>query len=82
MDIIIKLTSKDEMKRSSLSKVIAVVSIAFSIFMVVGRLISGVHWITDIIGSVFLSMGLFYIYKGFVLVCLEKKKNRRLHFGI
>ena len=31
--------------------------------MVNGRLISGVHWATDIAGSVFLSYGLFMIYR-------------------
>ena len=35
----------------------------FSAFMVLGRLISGVHWVTDIIGSVFLSTGLYLIYR-------------------
>lgn len=44
-------------------KAIAVFVIVFSAFMVVGRLIAGVHWITDIIGSVFLSSGLFMIYQ-------------------
>ena len=36
---------------------------AFSAFMVVGRLIAGVHWATDIIGAVFLSAGLFSLYR-------------------
>jgi len=40
----------------------AVFSVAFSAFMVIGRLVSGVHWMTDIIGSVFLSTGLFLLY--------------------
>ena len=64
------------MKKSVLSKGITVVSVAFSLFMVIGRLMSGVHWVTDISGSVLLSIGLFYIYKGFVLIGLEKRKNR------
>ena len=37
--------------------------ITFSAFMVIGRLIAGVHWATDIIGAVFLSMGLFFLYR-------------------
>ena len=44
-------------------KAIAVFVILFAAFMVIGRLISGVHWATDIIGSVFLSSGLFLIYR-------------------
>ena len=40
-----------------------VFAILFSAFMVVGRLISGVHWATDILGSVFLSSGLYMIYR-------------------
>ena len=35
---------------------------AFTAFMVVGRLLSGVHWLTDIIGGVLLSAGLVTIY--------------------
>ena len=36
--------------------------------MVAGRLVSGVHWVTDIIGACFLSIGLFNIYKAVVLL--------------
>ena len=46
-----------------LRKAITIFVIVFSVFMVVGRLISGVHWATDIIGSVLLSAGLFMIYR-------------------
>lgn len=37
---------------------------ALTAFMVVGRLISGVHWLTDIIGGVLLSVGLVALYVG------------------
>ena len=35
---------------------------AFTVFMVAGRLLSGVHWLTDIIGGGLLSAGLVMMY--------------------
>ena len=44
----------------------AVITIAaFTAFMVIGRLLSGVHWITDIIGGALLSAGLVMMYDAF-----------------
>lgn len=34
----------------------------FTAFMVVGRLVSGVHWFTDIVGGIILSAGLVLLY--------------------
>jgi len=44
----------------------AVLIIAFTVFMVVGRLLSGVHWLSDIIGGVLLSAGLVALYDAVV----------------
>ena len=41
------------------------VLIAFTAFMVIGRALSGVHWITDIIGGALLSGGLVTMYGAF-----------------
>ena len=64
--------AKRRMKSNKIKKIICVITILFSAFMVVGRLVSGVHWITDIVGSVLLSMGLFHVYKGVMLWNLMK----------
>ena len=61
------------MKCSALKKIITFSAVAFSVFMVVGRLISGVHWFTDIVGGVLLSAGLFAIYKAVVMLCVKEK---------
>ncbi|MBQ1274228.1 MAG: phosphatase PAP2 family protein [Cellulosilyticum sp.] len=43
---------------------VTVVSISlFIVFMVVCRLVSGVHWLTDIVGGVLLSIGLVMLYQ-------------------
>ena len=43
--------------------------------MVIGRLMSGVHWLTDIVGSLLFSTGLFCIYVWSVFR-FEKEENR------
>ena len=48
----------------------------FILFVVIGRTLSGVHWITDIIGAVLLSAGLFLIYKWIILFMDERRLNR------
>ena len=60
-------------KSDILNKLVIALSVLFSSFMVIGRLISGVHWVTDIAGSILLSAGLFFVYKGVILWSLTKK---------
>ena len=45
--------------------------------MVIGRLIAGVHWLTDIVGSVILSAGLFLLYCAAVDYADQKKNEAR-----
>lgn len=63
---------RKRIKNSAVQTILMVLIGAFCLFMVLGRVIAGVHWITDIIGSVFLSCGLFYSYKWAVLFCCKK----------
>ena len=39
---------------------------AYVVFMVIGRLVSGVHWLSDIIGGALLSTGLVLLYRAAV----------------
>ena len=62
------------LKNMVLKRVINVITVIFSVFMVLGRLIAGVHWFTDIVGAVLLSSGLFCNYIGIVMLCDKDKK--------
>lgn len=50
-------------------------AVIFSMLMVIGRLVSGVHWATDIIGAVLLSFGLFKLYQSAVAATDMGNKN-------
>ena len=49
-------------KNTLLIRITDIFVIAFSAFMVISRLTCGVHWLTDIIGGVLASAGLFTVY--------------------
>ena len=48
----------------------------FSLFMVMARLVSGVHWFTDIVGAALLSAGLVTLYRALCLLSNEKAPPR------
>ena len=50
-------------KNNVLKRFVASAIIAFVVFMVIGRIVSGVHWITNIIGGALLSAGLVLMYR-------------------
>ena len=56
------LQLRGRIKRRALKWCTTVVLTAFTAFMVIGRLLSGVHWLSDIIGGILLSAGLVTMY--------------------
>ena len=57
---------KQRMKNAMGKRWVSGLIVVFTIFMVAGRLISGVHWFTDIVGGGLLSAGLVMMYRYFV----------------
>ena len=55
-------------KTEIVRKIVSGFVMAFSIFMVLGRLIAGVHWLTDIVGAIMLSEGVFFVYRAAILL--------------
>ena len=53
-------------RNNVLKRCVASAIIAFIVFMVIGRLVSGVHWFTDIIGGALLSAGLVLMYRAII----------------
>ena len=72
--LIFQLNRRSDNK--TLKTLISAIVVLFSAFMVIGRLIAGVHWITDIIGGLLLSVGLYIVYSSVVELLDEKKEKQ------
>ncbi len=57
---------KHRIQNQKLRYIVLSVCVVFLLFMVIGRILSGVHWITDILGGALLSTGLVTAYAGAV----------------
>ncbi|MBQ3575091.1 MAG: phosphatase PAP2 family protein [Clostridia bacterium] len=57
-------------KRPWLMKAVNILCGAFTAFMVIGRLLCGAHWLTDILGGAMFSLSAVLIYRA-ALKCLE-----------
>ena len=49
-------------KNKTFNLCVIIANITFVSFMIIGRIVSGVHWITDIIGSILLSTAIILMY--------------------
>ena len=56
----------ERIKNKTVRTVINTAIVIFIAFMVIGRLVSGVHWLSDIMGGVLLSAGLVMMYYSIV----------------
>ena len=56
-------------------------AVVFSAFMLIGRTVAGVHWLTDIIGAVLLSAGLYLVYRSCVIIADRKRAEKILDTG-
>ena len=57
---IMQLNSR--IKNQAFKRCVTYAIVAFIVFMVFGRLVSGVHWFSDIVGGTLISMGLVMTY--------------------
>lgn len=60
--------------KQSIRRFLQIIIISFTGFMVIGRMISGVHWLTDIIGGIVLSAALCMLYSS-VIKMLDSRKD-------
>ena len=56
------LQLRPRIKNRVFRRCVLIATAAFTAFMVIGRLLSGVHWLTDIIGGALLSTALVMVY--------------------
>ena len=56
------LQLRQRVRNPVLRPILCAASTASTVFMVIGRLLSGVHWLTDIVGGILLGTGLVTLY--------------------
>jgi len=66
------IISKYYMKKDTIRKIVNIATWILMLFIVVGRMMCGCHWFTDIIGGVLISLALLNIFNT-ILLKLEEK---------
>lgn len=68
--------SKDYIKNENVKNILDITTWVVMIILVIGRILSGVHWITDIIGGILISCFLLSLfYESILNIKLVKKKK-------
>lgn len=55
--------TNDRIQNRTIRRLVSAAIVAFMVLMVFGRLVSGVHWLSDIVGGILLSAGLCTLYR-------------------
>lgn len=63
-------------KKNVIKRIVVILCYVFTAFMVIARLVSGVHWFTDILGGLLLSLSLVFGYYG-ICNLIENKNSRK-----
>lgn len=63
----------NRLRRPAVRQCLRLLLAGFTAFMVIARLLSGVHWLSDIIGGALLSAGLVMLYRGAVEACSDDR---------
>ncbi len=69
------LLNKGTFVSSKFSKVVSIIAMFLASFTVVGRMLSGAHWISDILGGILISAALLSIYNLFLISVKETRKK-------
>lgn len=67
------LLNKNRFSKIKIAKCENIIALILMVFILFGRIISGVHWFTDIMGGVIISITLLYIYNAIINYIIEKK---------
>ena len=67
--------SRFYIKKQAIRNIVNIASWIMMLFIVIGRLICGCHWFTDIVGGVIISLALLNIFNALLLLFEEKKQN-------
>lgn len=68
-------------KNTKVRNAVNFLCVMFTVFMVSGRLICGVHWFTDILGGLIFSAAMILLYSSLINLVSEKQKTKIEHLS-
>lgn len=67
------MINKSLFKRKPVARYVSYISLVLIVLIPFGRLMSGVHWLTDIVGGILYSVAILSTYKVFLQYCKKEK---------